>query len=223
MPNSPCGDSVSAERAELEGRLSAAFCKDCIGRERGCGGCCITDITAYIDELGDDLASLTTERDELKAERDADLIKAVDAAHEFELVCRERDELNLACAGMRGALEGIDPAIWNSSCRQACNSSGPSDANCRVRQCLIRKSYLAVQAALSTTAGADTLAHIKGLEGLLREITQAPQRMQDMMRREGFAIDNLNDRWQKLAFTLYTEIVSMATEADACLKDSEQR
>jgi hypothetical protein len=37
------------------------------------------------------------------------------------------------------------------------------------------------------------------------------------MQREGFVIDDLDDRWQKLAFTLYTKLVQNATEADAAI------
>jgi hypothetical protein len=77
-------------------------------------------------------------------------------------------------------------------------------------------------AALSTTSGRDFLTRYNEAEGLLQDITKAPQEMQEMMRREGFAINNLDDRWQKLAFTLYTRIVSMATGADAFLKGGER-
>ncbi len=80
-------------------------------------------------------------------------------------------------------------------------------------------AWLSIKAERVGSLGADMLAYIKGLEGLLREFTHTPQEMQEMMRREGFAIDNLDDRWQKLAFTLYAQIVSMATEADNYLKE----
>jgi hypothetical protein len=39
-----------------------------------------------------------------------------------------------------------------------------------------------------------------------------------MMKREGFVIDDLDDRWQKLAFTLYTDIVALSTEAEQILE-----
>jgi len=117
---------------------------------------------------------------------------------------KERDA---ALAQMRGALEAARVPIKGG----ADGYSGFTFSEwIALLQC--------VDKALSSSLGASTLEYIRGLEGLLRDITQAPQEMQDMMRREGFAIDNLDDRWQKLAFTLYTRIVTMATEADAHLK-----
>lgn len=38
---------------------------------------------------------------------------------------------------------------------------------------------------------------------------------QKVMRDNGFVIDDLSNRWQKLAFTFYTQIVETATEAEA--------
>lgn len=43
-----------------------------------------------------------------------------------------------------------------------------------------------------------------------------------MMERNGFVIDNLDDRWQKLAFTLYTAIVGLSTEAEHILEYLEE-
>ena len=39
-----------------------------------------------------------------------------------------------------------------------------------------------------------------------------------MMEQNGFVIDNLDDRWQKLAFTLYTEILGLSTQAEQILE-----
>ena len=44
-----------------------------------------------------------------------------------------------------------------------------------------------------------------------------PLQAQEMMRREGFVIDDLEDRWQKLAFTLYTYLAENATQAEAAI------
>ena len=44
-----------------------------------------------------------------------------------------------------------------------------------------------------------------------------PAEAQEMMRREGFVIDDLGDRWQKLAFTLYTYLAANATQAEAAI------
>ena len=50
------------------------------------------------------------------------------------------------------------------------------------------------------------------------EITAAlPDEVQEIMRREGFVIDDLDDRWQKFAFTLYTMIAENASNANAAI------
>lgn len=51
----------------------------------------------------------------------------------------------------------------------------------------------------------------------LEVATKRPKEALDMMEREGFVFDNLDDRWQKLAFTLYTTIVDASGKAEAVL------
>lgn len=34
-----------------------------------------------------------------------------------------------------------------------------------------------------------------------------------IMRREGFVLDDLNDRWQKLAFTLYSSLCELESKS----------
>ena len=48
-------------------------------------------------------------------------------------------------------------------------------------------------------------------------VAARPAEAQEMMRREGFVIDDLEDRWQKLAFTLYTYLAANATQAEAAI------
>ena len=48
-------------------------------------------------------------------------------------------------------------------------------------------------------------------------VKDTPARERDMMRRNGFVFDNLDDRWQKLAFTLYTDLVELSERADEIL------
>ncbi len=45
----------------------------------------------------------------------------------------------------------------------------------------------------------------------------------EIIKRNGFIFDNLDDRWQKLAFTLYTDILSLATEAGHILEYLEEQ
>ena len=48
-----------------------------------------------------------------------------------------------------------------------------------------------------------------------------PSEVQAMMRREGFVIDDLEDRWQKFAFTLYTMLVGNATQAQTAIDQAK--
>jgi hypothetical protein len=41
--------------------------------------------------------------------------------------------------------------------------------------------------------------------------------MQAIMRKHGLVIDNLDDPMQKLAFTLYTELVEISLQAEQAL------
>lgn len=47
------------------------------------------------------------------------------------------------------------------------------------------------------------------------------QEEQDKMRSNGFVIDNLDDRWQKLAFTLYSDIAEMSMRAKQLIEEAQ--
>ena len=46
---------------------------------------------------------------------------------------------------------------------------------------------------------------------------------QAVMRQNGFVIDNLEDRWQKLCFTFYTDIAALSSEAEQILEYLEEK
>jgi len=50
-----------------------------------------------------------------------------------------------------------------------------------------------------------------------------PGEVRKVMEDNDFVIDNLKDRWQKLAFTLYTIIVETATDAEAAIAQTERK
>jgi len=56
-----------------------------------------------------------------------------------------------------------------------------------------------------------------------KAVAARPAKAQEMMRREGFVIDDLTDRWQKLAFTLYTYLAEDATRAAVAIAKAEAR
>ena len=53
--------------------------------------------------------------------------------------------------------------------------------------------------------------------------SKAPKEAVAIMKREGFVIDNLDDRWQKLAFTLYSMLVNNASMAEHAIAKAEGR
>jgi len=57
----------------------------------------------------------------------------------------------------------------------------------------------------------DVLGFLKKVQGQLAKAKR-------ILEVNNFVIDNLDDRWQKLAFTLYTDIAAMSTEAEQILK-----
>lgn len=56
----------------------------------------------------------------------------------------------------------------------------------------------------------------------LATVRDRPAREREMMRRNGFVFDNLDDRWQKLAFTLYTDVCDLSARADELLDEEVQ-
>jgi len=53
-------------------------------------------------------------------------------------------------------------------------------------------------------------------------VASRPAEAQAMMEREGFVIDDLSDRWQKFAFTLYTYLAEDATQAEAAIAKAKE-
>jgi len=58
---------------------------------------------------------------------------------------------------------------------------------------------------------------------VLKVALKQPDKAIEIMKREGFVIDNLEDRWQKLAFTFYTMIVENATDAKSVIDKAETK
>lgn len=56
---------------------------------------------------------------------------------------------------------------------------------------------------------------------LLEDLTEAPFRMQDIMRQHNLCLNDLDDPMQKLAFTLYTELVEHSQRAEWILGDDD--
>ena len=68
---------------------------------------------------------------------------------------------------------------------------------------------------------ADTLQREHAeLKGALGKAVTKPKEMQDLMRKHGLKIDNLDDSMQKLAFTFYTELCELSREAENVLEHS---
>jgi len=56
------------------------------------------------------------------------------------------------------------------------------------------------------------------LIGFLEKVSKQIEKDKEKLQKNGFVIDNLEDRWQKLAFTLYTDIAALSTEAEQILE-----
>lgn len=59
---------------------------------------------------------------------------------------------------------------------------------------------------------------VNDIKEFLEYVAKSPYEMQEVMVKNGFVINDLNDRWQKLAFTLYTRIVSLSSRAGVLLE-----
>mgnify|MGYP003491454126 CR=1 FL=1 len=53
----------------------------------------------------------------------------------------------------------------------------------------------------------------------LESTANASRQTLDIIKRERFVFDDLTDRWQKLAFTIYTELTQASTDAKNALAE----
>jgi len=60
------------------------------------------------------------------------------------------------------------------------------------------------------------------VKAFLEKVRAQADREVEVMRANGFVIDNLDEPWQKLAFTLYTDIAALSTEAKQILEHLEE-
>ena len=55
-------------------------------------------------------------------------------------------------------------------------------------------------------------------ERILKRAVLVPGEMREIMIRHDIVIDDLDDKMQKFAFTLYTELCSLGSDAEAALE-----
>jgi hypothetical protein len=108
--------------------------------------------------------------------------------------------------------ESLDTRFNNRFCYD-CIGQERGCSGCPVKDALDEIDSLREDVDLLTASRAELKARIARAEGLLRRIAGSLVEAQGIMRREGFVLDNLQDRWQKLAFTLYTMLAEQATDA----------
>jgi hypothetical protein len=63
---------------------------------------------------------------------------------------------------------------------------------------------------------------VEGLVDAAKEALVKPQEIHEIMRREGLKIDNHDDPMQKLAFTIYTKLVSVVSGLEHALAAMEE-
>lgn len=57
---------------------------------------------------------------------------------------------------------------------------------------------------------------------VLARASERPKEARDMMELHGFVLTDLDDRWQKLAFSLYSMLVEAALDADNAIVEDQQ-
>lgn len=60
---------------------------------------------------------------------------------------------------------------------------------------------------------------LSGVSDFLMIVSEKAKEMITICEREKFVFDNIDDRWQKLAFTFYTQIVHLSEKATAIRKE----
>jgi len=59
------------------------------------------------------------------------------------------------------------------------------------------------------------------IKTLLQDIIKRPKEIVEIMKKHNIIIDNLNNKMQKYAFTLYTDLVEYSSRAENLLKEAE--
>ena len=72
-----------------------------------------------------------------------------------------------------------------------------------------------------TAQGDVRLDEIERLREVLQYVADAPTRVQAWLRAHGVAFENLDDRWQRVGFSLYNEVLEMSAKAKAVLDEEE--
>ena len=120
----------------------------------------------------------------------------------------------------KGAWEAIGSCIRDEEHIEICTcSTYQESANANAR--LIATAITACQAVNpdNPMAVADS---IKEMYEFLLKVKAQPYVNQELMRQHGFVIDNLEDRWQKLVFTLHTNDAALSTEAEQILEELQE-
>ena len=60
-------------------------------------------------------------------------------------------------------------------------------------------------------------------KGRLKGIQQLPDKCLGILRRNGFVFDGQQGPWQKIAFSLYAEIVNASTKAGYVLEEANEK
>ncbi len=73
-----------------------------------------------------------------------------------------------------------------------------------------------------TAQGDGRLHEIEGFRAVLQYVAEAPARVQAWLRGNGVSFKDLDDRWQRVGFSLYNEILDMAAKAKDVLDEEEE-
>ena len=73
--------------------------------------------------------------------------------------------------------------------------------------------------AINNLANARLIATAPEMYDVCETVAGRTDEVQVMMEREGFVIDDLDDRWQKFAFTLYSILAHDAAQAERAIRN----
>ncbi len=74
----------------------------------------------------------------------------------------------------------------------------------------------------ATNTAADQSRVIAVLTEALEATARASRQTLDIIQKENFVFDGSGDRWEKLAFTIYTELTQASTDAKDALAEAQR-
>ena len=85
-----------------------------------------------------------------------------------------------------------------------------------------KKDEAGQQIANALNTAADQSRVIEVMRTALEATARASRQTLDIIQKENFVFDGSGDRWEKLAFTIYTELTQASTDAKDALAEAQR-